>query len=311
MADSLEEHAQERISLETELREAQKLEAIGQLAGGIAHEINTPSQYIGDNLNFLSNSHQDLLNLINESMLLVAEAKAHSEFTSRCVDIEALRDKIDLDYLIREIPEATEQSLAGIAQVSRIVMAMREISHPGTQEMMLVDINNTFENTLIVSRNEWKHIANLVRSFDKTLPSVPCLAGEISQVFLNLIVNAAHAITENKTRLGLESAVGQISVSTERVGDMVAIRIADNGAGIPKGISDKVFEPFFTTKKVGKGTGQGLAIAHDIVTNKHNGTITFETEPGMGTTFTVKLPIRDVQVVRVVAGSSVEQDETP
>ena len=160
--------------------------------------------------------------------------------------------------------------------------------------MSLADINRALENTLTISSNEWKHIAEVTTAFDEALPAVSCLAGELNQVFLNLIVNATHAIRERQGRDGM----GRINVSTETDGDHVIIRVEDNGTGIPKGARDQIFNPFFTTKEVGQGTGQGLAIARDIVVKKHRGKIIFDTKTGKGTTFTVRLPIRAVEAAQ-------------
>lgn len=282
------EAANRQTKMEQELRDAQKLEAVGQLAGGIAHEINTPSQYVGDNLKFLSRAHQDLFSVLEKSKLLMDAARGHESLRTMAEDIDALCDEIELEYLRQEVPLATEQSLAGIGQVSRIVLAMKEFSHPGTKEMSLTDINRALENTITISRNEWKHFAEVATAFDDALPAVPCLPGEMNQVFLNLIVNAGHAIKEKPESDG----GGLIHISTETDGSHVIIRVADNGTGMPDEIRDRVFDPFFTTKDVGKGTGQGLAIAWDFVVNKHGGTISIDTEPGRGTTFTVRLPIK-------------------
>ncbi len=277
--------------LRKERDEAQKLEAVGQLAGGIAHEINTPSQYIGDNLKFLADAHKDLFSLVDKSLTLTKAARGHDGLSALAEEVEAIRDDIDLDYLLEEIPSATEQALSGIGQVSGIVMAMKEFSHPGAREMSPADINRALENTITISRNEWKYTAEVTTAFDETLPAVPCVAGELNQVFLNLIVNAAHAMADKPGRSGL----GRIKVSTKADGDHVIIRIEDDGSGIPEEIRDQIFNPFFTTKEVGKGTGQGLAISRDIVVKKHGGTITFDTETGKGTTFTVRLPIQETK----------------
>ena len=201
--------------------------------------------------------------------------------------IKETRDRVDLDFLREEIPAATEQSLFGMEQVSRIVLAMKEFSHPSSQEKSPVDLNRAISNTITISRNEWKHFANVETHLDRNLPMVTCHAGEINQVLLNVIVNAAQAIGA----AGRSNADGVISISTARDGEDVVIRVRDNGTGIPTAVQEKVFNPFFTTKAVGKGTGQGLAIARDIVVNKHGGTITFNTHEGKGTVFIVRLPV--------------------
>jgi signal transduction histidine kinase len=273
--------------LQRELREAQKLEAVGQLAGGIAHEINTPAQYIGNNIKFLADAHRDLFELLDQYGILLESARGDEAQAETIATIEAAQDRIDLAFLREEIPVATEQSLFGMAQVSRIVLAMKEFSHPAGRDKTSVDLNRAIENTITISRNEWKHAAKVEFSLDSGLPMVPCHPGEINQVFLNVLVNAAHAVAA----AGRTAEEGCIDVSTVRDGNDVVICIRDNGTGISDAIRVKVFNPFFTTKQVGKGTGQGLAIARDIVVNKHGGSIEFETREGKGTTFVIRLPI--------------------
>ena len=279
----------ERKLLESQLGQAQKLESIGQLAAGIAHEINTPTQYVGDNIRFLKDSFQDLFDLI-ETYQSLAEAVAPGADTAALVQaIGELRDTIDLEYLREEIPKAIAQSIDGVERVAKIVLAMKEFSHPGTDEKKLVDINKAIESTITVSRNEWKYVAELHTDLDPNLGLVPCLASELNQVFLNIIVNAAHAIGD--AIAGREGARGTVTIATRPVDDWCEIRISDSGCGIPKAIRHRVFDPFFTTKEVGKGTGQGLAIAHDVVVNKHQGTLAVESEVGAGTTFIIRLPV--------------------
>jgi len=299
LATKLSVAADKEGELQTDLREAQKHEAIGHLAGGIAHEINTPSQYIGDNLNFLKDAQGELFTLLEKSLEVTEAARGNAELSDMVNQVDALRDEADLDYLKEEIPSATEQSLVGIGQVSRIVMAMKEFSHPGSKDMSLTDINRNLENTITISRNRWKLIAELTTDFDDALPACPCLIGELNQVFLNLIVNAADAINEKPGRQGL----GLINVSTEAKNGNVIIRVRDNGAGIPKKNQNQIFNHFFTTKDVGTGSGQGLAISRDIVVNKHGGSINFESKDGVGTTFIISLPME--------APETAEADDAP
>ncbi|MBI3300896.1 MAG: HAMP domain-containing histidine kinase [Deltaproteobacteria bacterium] len=173
--------------------------------------------------------------------------------------------------------------------MTKIVRAMKEFSHPGSEEKVETDLNRAIETTITVARNEWKYVAELATDLDSSLPPVPCLPGEFNQVILNLIINAAHAIavvvSEGST------SKGTITVSTRHDGDWAEIRVSDTGTGIPEAIRAKIFAPFFTTKEVGKGTGQGLAIAHSVIVDKHKGTIGFETEVGRGTTFIIRLPL--------------------
>ena len=268
--------------LERQLAQTQKLESIGHLAAGIAHEINTPIQYIGDNGKFLEDAFRDLLKFADGPGLNASEASKPA-----IPSPQALDDGI-LEYLRGEVPKAIEQLLEGVDQVARIVRAMKEFSHPGPVEKMPVDVNRAIESTALVSKNEWKYVADLTTDFDPNLPPVPCVAGEINQVILNLIVNAAHAIADAVRDSGTK---GSIQIATRRSGGYAEIRVSDTGCGIPESVQSKVFDPFFTTKPVGKGTGQGLAIAHSVIVQKHRGTITLESEPGVGTTFVIQLPL--------------------
>jgi len=276
---------QARQRMEVELRHAQKLESIGQLAAGIAHEINTPIQYIGDNLRFIQEAAAELLGVLD------AVPPQGSGGAALEAELRAFRERLaaaDLDYLRKELPKAARQSLEGVARVSKIVGAMKEFSHPGSETKTLADLNRAIESTVAVSRNEWKYVADLVLELDPHLPAVPCHSGEINQVVLNLIVNAAHAIG---SWVGNSGQKGRITVRTRSESGRVAIQVEDTGGGIPEAIRNRIFDPFFTTKGVGKGSGQGLAIAHSVVVDKHGGTIGFDTELGQGTLFTVYLPL--------------------
>jgi two-component system, NtrC family, sensor kinase len=252
--------------------QAQKMESIGQLAAGIAHEINTPIQYIGDNGRFLLDAFRDLLKVI--------EVRGESS-AGTC-------EEVDMEYLSAEIPKAIDQLLEGVSHVARIVRAMKEFSHPGPAEKCPVNLNRAIESTIIVSRNEWKYVADLVTDFDPDLPTVPCLAGRFNQVILNLIVNASHAISDVVDGSGRR---GTITIGTRRSGDWAEVWVCDTGKGIPESIRSRVFDPFFTTKDVGKGTGQGLALAHAVIVQEHMGTIGFDSEVGAGTRFTIQLPL--------------------
>jgi PAS domain S-box-containing protein len=275
--------------LEAQLHQAQKLEAIGQLAAGIAHEINTPTQFVGDNIRFLQEAWTGLvpyLDCLDELATNVCRTEA--ETARAAAIVAAAAERADLAYLRDEIPRAVEQSLDGVRRVSRIVTAMREFSHPGVEEKTLVDLNRALETTVTVARSEWKYVAEVVTEFDPDLPRVSCHPGELNQVFLNLLVNAAQAIAA--VSQGGSTGKGRIEIHTRRAGSRVEIRISDTGGGIPGAIRSRIFEPFFTTKEVGKGTGQGLALAHVVVVQKHQGQIWFETEEGRGTTFVIQLP---------------------
>ena len=278
--------------LEQRLSQAEKLEAIGQLAAGIAHEINTPTQYVNDNLHFLDESWVEVFSLLNLYRELVAKIQNAGVSLEQFGRIEQLAEEIDVNYLAKEIPLAVTQSLEGIARVAEIVRAMKRFSYMGGEEKQSVDLNLAVESTINVARNEWKYVAVVEMDLDPSLPPVTCLPGEINQVFLNLITNAAHAIED---RTGGKGEKGSIKIRTLFTGAGVEIRVSDTGMGIPEEIQNRIFDPFFTTKDVGRGTGQGLAISYDVVVKKHGGEIFFETERGVGTTFIVRLPIESHQ----------------
>jgi len=279
-----------RVAMEVQLRHAQKLEAIGQLAAGIAHEINTPTQYIGDNATFLRDSFDETFSLMGRLMAHLMEIRTMGGVAGEAAG-KALDDLAgtDLDYLGTEIPKAIQQSLDGVGRISKIVKAMKDFSHPGGEAKTLTDLHQAIESTITVSRNEWKYAATLVTDFDPELPLVPCYPGEFNQVILNLLVNAAHAIEGAK---GRDSGVlGQITVKTRAMKDEVEISVSDDGTGIPEAVQVRMFEPFFTTKPVGKGSGQGLSIAHSVIVEKHQGRIEVQSEVGLGTTFILHLPL--------------------
>jgi signal transduction histidine kinase len=279
----------DRKQLEARLALAQKMESIGQLAAGIAHEINTPAQYVSDNICFLHDAFHDLEKLLGNYARLLDANKAGTIPLALLAEIDAITAAADLSYLMTEIPQAIQQSQQGIERVTKIVRAMKEFSHPSVEEKSETDLNRAVETTITVARNEWKYVAELVTDFDPTLPPVRCLPGEFNQVILNLIVNAAHAIADVVGNDGNNK--GTIIVRTRHDENWAEIRISDTGTGIPEAIRLKIFDPFFTTKVVGKGTGQGLAIAHSVIVDKHGGTISCETEVGKGTTFIIRLPL--------------------
>jgi signal transduction histidine kinase len=284
----------ERKNLENQLTQAQKMRTIGQLASGIAHEINTPTQYVGDNTRFLQDAFGDLMDVVAQQAVLLQAARAGSVGPEviRAVD-DSIR-RADLDYLTREIPIAIGHTLEGIDRIAKIVRAMKEFAHPGREDKVPADLNKIIETTLTVAHNEWKYVADLVTDFDRCLPLVPCHPGEINQVILNLVVNAAHAI-EDQVKQG-RMPKGVITVATRRKDGWAEIQISDTGGGIPEAIRPRIFDPFFTTKEPGRGTGQGLAICHPVIVDKHGGRIFFESDVGRGTTFTINLPL-DKQAV--------------
>ena len=275
---------QERAELERDLLQAQKMESLGTLSGGIAHEINTPVQYVGDNVRFMQDAFSDLGSVLQKYKDLVEAANAGGILKESVAEVEDAVEAADLGYLLEEIPTSIEQSLEGVGRISEIVQAIKEFSHPDAKEKTVIDINHAIGTTITVTRNQWKYVAELETDFDAELPQVPCLPGEFNQVILNLIVNAAHAIEDTGGK-------GRIVVATRRTGDWAEIRVSDTGVGVPQEIQEKVFDPFFTTKEPGKGSGQGLAISHSIIVKKHGGTISLDSVVGEGTTFIVRLPL--------------------
>ena len=258
-----------REAAEMELGLAQKLEAVGRLAAGIAHEINTPIQYITDSVSFLGDAFDELLTAI--------AANDFMHDPEQPVDIKFLRD---------EVPRAIERTIEGTERVATIVRAMKEFSHPDASEKMPADLNRALQNTLMIARNEYKYVASVDLRCGN-LPDVMCNVGELSQVFLNLIVNSAHALAD----AGRDTETGKITIQTRVAEEWAEFSFEDNGCGIPPELIDKIYDPFFTTKEVGRGTGQGLAIARSIVVDKHGGRINVRSTPGEGTCFIVRLPL--------------------
>lgn len=281
----LNKKLQEKEVLQTQLLHAHKLESVTQLASGIAHEINTPTQFISANVGFINDAFTDFKSIIET---LAGAAQENKLSTTLLQD--ALQ-QADWPFLETEIPKAIKESQEGLNRVTSLVRAMKQFTHPGSKDAELTDINHIIETTLMVSSKIWEDSSELILDLALDLPSVTCLADEIGQVLLNLLVNAAHSNSEklSKTPKGKK---GQISIRTEADGPSVLIHIADTGCGIPESNRARVFDPFFTTKEVGRGAGQGLAISYDVVTRKHGGSLTFATVLGEGTTFTVRLPVK-------------------
>ncbi|MAG37030.1 MAG: hypothetical protein CL878_12410 [Dehalococcoidia bacterium] len=284
----------ERKQAQQALQQAQKLEAVGQLAAGIAHEINTPVQYMGDNARFLQEATTTLQPLL-ANLLALSQAKQQSSAVPAALltELAALTEAADVEFLPETLPRATQHTLDGVARVAKIVRAMRDFSHRsvGSADKEPTDLARAIDAALTISRNEWKYVAEVVTDLDPGVPLVPLLAGEFNQVLLNLIVNAAHAITE-VVGDGAE-AQGTITLSMRRDQDWVELQVADTGAGIPEALRERIFEPFFTTKEVGQGTGQGLALARACIVEQHGGTLNVESTVGEGTTFTIRLPLEE------------------
>ena len=279
----LAEHIRVRERMEAELRLSQKLEAVGQLAAGVAHEINTPIQYVADNLQFLRDGMTTLSKMATD--MLVAGAAARSPATAALVDgLEALASSADLDYLSQEIPGSLDSVRDGVARIANIVRAMKELAHPGPREASAMDLPRALQNALDVTAATYRYVADVETEFAET-PPVICFGSDLNQVFLNLIVNAAHAMEDK------QAGRGRLGVRTRVDGDQVEIAISDTGAGIPEAHRERIFDAFFTTKEVGRGTGQGLAISRTIVVDRHGGTLTFDSQIGIGTTFYVRIPL--------------------
>ena len=279
----------DRKKMESQLQQSHKMEAIGQLAAGIAHEINTPVQFVGDNTRFFQDSFDDLIQIIKQQQEALAAARSNSLTDKLAEKTDQLIEENDLEYLEEEVPLALEQTLKGVERIAKIVQAMKIFAHPGMVAKEPVDINQEIEKTITITRNEWKYVADLKTDFDESLPMVPCFRAEFNQVILNMIVNAAHAIAEKNQ--DNQSEKGTIQVRTIHEGDQAKICISDTGAGIPEDIRHKIFDLFFTTKETGKGTGQGLAISHSVIVEKHKGSLTLESQEGKGTTFNITLPL--------------------
>ena len=280
----------ERRRLEAELRQAHKLQAIGRLASGVAHEINTPVQFVSDSVHFARGAASDLSRLIGQYQAGLRSAEAGTSLAEAFDGARELESDVNLPYLFEKLPGALDRSIEGLERIAEIVQSMKIFAHPGQAQMAPADLNQAIRSTLAIALSEYKYIAELETDFQE-LPAVLCHVGEINQVVLNLVVNAAHAIGDRSSLLGK----GRITVRTRTEGDSVVISVSDTGSGIPEAIRDQIFDPFFTTKDVGKGTGQGLSVARAAVVEKHRGELTFETENGKGTTFFVRLPIAGAQ----------------
>ena len=275
-----------RVIAEMETRQAQKLESVGRLAAGIAHEINTPIQFVSDNAHFLKESFESLRSILGKYQEF-RDAVAGGSFSQGVLaELHGAEEESDCDYLMQEIPNAITHTLEGVDRVATIVRAMKEFAHPESKEMVAADLNKALLSTMTVARNELKYVADIATEFGD-IPMVVCNVGDLNQVFLNLLVNAAHAIGE----VVKSGEKGRIHVRTASDCNQVVISISDTGAGIPEAIRSKIFDPFFTTKEVGRGTGQGLAIARSVVVDRHKGSLTFESEVGKGTTFHIRLPL--------------------
>ncbi len=277
------------LEMERQLLQANKLEAIGTLAAGIAHEINTPVQYVTDNTKFIEEVLVDLNELNNRNQTLIKAVQEKGEFSEETRNIREFEEEIDLEYITEETGKAVQGTLEGLERISTVVKAMKEFSHPGSKEKQPENLNRIIESTVTVSRNEWKTCAEMKLDFADNLPLIPLFSGQIKQVVLNLIINAAHAIIA-KIAQG-QQEMGTITITTRQVEKGVMVTVDDSGTGIPESIIDKIFDPFFTTKTVGKGTGQGLSMVHRAIVDDHNGEVKVDTQEGEGTKFSFVLPL--------------------
>jgi signal transduction histidine kinase len=274
-----------------ELAQGQKLESVGRIAAGVAHEINTSVQFISDSVSFVRHALRDVPHALADYRALAAGALSGQDVIAAAKKAADTDEAADVDYFLKNAPDALDRALEGIGRMGSVVRSMTEFAHPDSRTMSDVDLNRAIRTTLNMARNEYKTVAGLETDFGD-IPAVHCHAGDINQVVLNLVLNAAHAIgdvvegTSNK---------GRIAVRTRAIGGYVEISISDTGDGIPEDVRGRIFEPFVTTKEVGRGTGQGLALSRGIVVDKLKGSLHFETETGKGTTFFIRLPVPDEQ----------------
>jgi signal transduction histidine kinase len=287
--EELEKRVHELATAKDQLVQAEKLQAVGQLAAGIAHEINTPAQFVGDGIHFLRDAYVSYKRLMGHYRSTVEALALEATGAGQVLvgELRRIEEDVDLPYLDAEVPASFVSCMEGIFRITTIVESMKEFAQPERREKSPADLNHALQATLVVARSEYGSVAEVTTEFGD-LPPVPCHVGDLNQVFLNLIVNAAHAVGDVVEKRG---GVGPIRIRPSREDNLARIDIADSGCGIPEAIRHRVFDPFFTTREVGKGTGQGLAIARSVVVTKHSGTLTFESEVGKGTTFTIRLPI--------------------
>ncbi len=278
-------------SATVQLFHAEKLAALGTLTAGIAHEINTPMQYLQYNTLFLEESFSGIMRLMKTYGKLRERFEAAGGGGPLLEELREQEHRIDLDYIQAEVPRAIRESSEGVEYVTEIVQSMRAFTHPGNRQMAPMDINHALKNTIRITQTQWARVAELQLDLAQDLPHIPCYPGEFNQVILNLIINAAHAI-EERLASSPGSGAGVITIQTRKIEEGVEVRLQDNGAGIPDAIRPRVFDPFFTTKEVGRGTGQGLAICRSVIVERLGGRLTFESRMGEGTTFIIRLPLR-------------------
>jgi len=266
----------EKKRLEEQLLHSSKLAAIGELAAGVAHEINNPVGFVMSNTNTMEEYLKDITEMLGKYRRLRTSETSERDALSK--EIEAFEAEIDIDFVMNDMAKISMENKAGLQRVAKIIKDLKSFAHIDEAVTSLADVNALLEDTLNLVRNEIKYKAEVVREYGEVGP-IECHAGQLEQVFMNIMVNAAQAI-EGK---------GEIAVKTSQKDGEVVVQISDTGKGIPEDVMPRLFEPFFTTKEVGEGTGMGLSIAYVIV-EKHNGSIEAESEVGKGTTFTIRLP---------------------
>jgi signal transduction histidine kinase len=274
------------MSTQNQLLQAQKLEAIGQLSAGVAHEINTPIQFISDNTSYIADTVPRLGDAYAAAVRVVDEARRAGIATESIEAFDRIVEPDRIDELVEDLADAATESLDGARRVAEIVRALKAFAHPGSDATDTVDLNEVVESTLVVSRNEWKYVATIQEELDPDLPMIDGNRGRLQQVLLILIVNAAQAIASMQRK-----HKGRIDVGTRVVNGHVEVWVQDDGPGIPDSIAKRVYEPFFTTKEVGVGSGQGLAVAHRIVVEQHHGELDFAPTARGGTRFSIRLPL--------------------
>jgi signal transduction histidine kinase len=274
--DSLRE---ERDRLERALRHSQQLETLGELSSGVAHEMNTPIQYIGDNLQFVESQFNKILEILDSF------SRTEKSFQNEL-------KKIDFEYLRREIPLALSQSLEGVQHVSSIIKSMKDFAHPGHDHQVQADLNRSVESVTLLSKNEWKSHCDLIFQLDANLPKIWCFPGLVNQALFNLLSNSLDAIRSRIAKKEIKR--GEITLKTRVLGDRVELTFSDNGGGIPHKFLTQIFQPFFTTKAPGEGTGQGLALVKTLIEEKHQGKVEVD-NLNEGAQFRFLLPIEGLQ----------------
>jgi two-component system, NtrC family, sensor kinase len=280
----LKQVEEEKKRMEAQLLHSEKMASIGQLAAGVAHEINNPTGFVSSNLKTLSDYIRDIRDLSEEYRQLVSNLKQHtgngglfavSEQVNR---ITAMEEEVDLDFVLKDVLELIEESREGTERIKKIVLDLKDFAHPGEDKPSLADINHNMDSTVNVVWNELKYKADVIKDYGD-LPRIQCYPQLLNQVFMNLLVNAAHSINER----------GEIKIQTRAKNGNVEIKISDTGSGIPKENLARIFDPFFTTKEIGKGTGLGLNVAYNII-KKHQGRIDVKSDVEKGTTFIIRIP---------------------